>query len=349
MVPKNISKQHILKAIEQIDREGIPKRRESTKFNLSYKGKYYPPKLVVSIACGIATGRELPAEMFGGGDETNLLLQRKGFSIIGPFSGDIKPSRSGKALRIGRAIMELGCSMSEMKRRGNLWKAHKEVLASRFAESRGLYELRLLNIISEAEKNKLDILILPACTLVYSDRSDLSIYLKKAKNIRWLVTGLLRVTSSAKVKDFVETAEVWRDGRSVMNSKSDTVNFLQMDSIAAYVAISSTMLNVRSQTHIREIVECAPDNGSRIFAFDLGHHQYNGRYTMSLNSVLRAIKARTKQQSLVLLAFWKYFNGSIRFPWSFPNKSRWLAFERINLSVPERSESDYLDVFTVTL
>ena len=44
-IPKNINKEHVIEAIQKIDREGVPERRESTRFNLIYEGKYYPPKV----------------------------------------------------------------------------------------------------------------------------------------------------------------------------------------------------------------------------------------------------------------------------------------------------------------
>jgi hypothetical protein len=81
-IPKNINKDHVIQAIHKIDREGIPDRRESTRFNLSYEGKYYPPKYVVSIANIFANGKEYSPSLFSGGDETNRFLSRMGFLIV---------------------------------------------------------------------------------------------------------------------------------------------------------------------------------------------------------------------------------------------------------------------------
>lgn len=81
-IPQNINKEHIIKAIQTIDREGVPERRESTRFNLSYAGENYPPKYVISIANIFANGEEYSPSMFSGGDETNRFLNRLGFTII---------------------------------------------------------------------------------------------------------------------------------------------------------------------------------------------------------------------------------------------------------------------------
>ena len=50
MIPNNITKEHLVKAIKEIDKEGVPKGRQSFKYDLDYSGKKYPPLLVVSYA-----------------------------------------------------------------------------------------------------------------------------------------------------------------------------------------------------------------------------------------------------------------------------------------------------------
>lgn len=81
MIPKEIIEEHIRLAIDEIDRKGVPTKRESTKYNLIYKGKEYPPKYVISRACFYATGEELDNEEFSGGTETNNFLENLGFKI----------------------------------------------------------------------------------------------------------------------------------------------------------------------------------------------------------------------------------------------------------------------------
>jgi hypothetical protein len=81
-IPKNISSSHVEQAIQEIDRSGIPDRRESTKYVLTYNDKNYPPKLVISIANKYANGEELSSSKFNGGRESNTFLTSLGFSII---------------------------------------------------------------------------------------------------------------------------------------------------------------------------------------------------------------------------------------------------------------------------
>lgn len=81
MIPKDIHREHVLRALHEIQISGIPKNREPTKFNLIHEGHLFPPKLVLSVAAWIATGKELTASEFSGGDESNKFLRSLGFEI----------------------------------------------------------------------------------------------------------------------------------------------------------------------------------------------------------------------------------------------------------------------------
>ena len=80
-IPKNITREHIIKAINEIDKNGVPENRQQRKFNLKYNGKNYPPKYAISIANKYANGEELKALAFSGGDETNPFLKARGITI----------------------------------------------------------------------------------------------------------------------------------------------------------------------------------------------------------------------------------------------------------------------------
>lgn len=82
MIPKNIRREHITKAIDEVERFGLPQGRKSRKFCLEYDGKHYPPKYIISLANKHASGEELDPSRFGGGKETNDFLRALGFSIV---------------------------------------------------------------------------------------------------------------------------------------------------------------------------------------------------------------------------------------------------------------------------
>lgn len=83
-LPNNIQKEHLLKAIEKIESEGIPSDADSQYYDVKYNGKIYPPKVVVSYANIFANGTELNRNTFPGGANTQCfnLLQKNGFEIV---------------------------------------------------------------------------------------------------------------------------------------------------------------------------------------------------------------------------------------------------------------------------
>lgn len=83
-IPTNISKEHLEKAVEKIDNEGIPPNGDSQYYDARYNGKLYPPKLVVSYANYFANGDILDRRTFRGGLDTPCfqLLEKNGFQIV---------------------------------------------------------------------------------------------------------------------------------------------------------------------------------------------------------------------------------------------------------------------------
>ena len=82
-IPNNITKAHIEKAIEKIDKEGVPSGAHSTTYDVVFKNKKYPPKLLISYANLFANGSILDRGTFKGGLHTPCfnLLKTNGFVI----------------------------------------------------------------------------------------------------------------------------------------------------------------------------------------------------------------------------------------------------------------------------
>ena len=87
MIPRIIKREHVLKALREIDAHPVPKRRASKKYSLRFEGRNYPPKFVISRAYKFATGEELASHEFGGGRQTNDFLRSLGFTIIESSTG----------------------------------------------------------------------------------------------------------------------------------------------------------------------------------------------------------------------------------------------------------------------
>ena len=82
MIPRNITREHILQALSDIDLQGVPAKRSATKYSLEHCGHSYPPKLVISFAAFHALGFHLDPLSFSGGQESNEFLRQIGFRVV---------------------------------------------------------------------------------------------------------------------------------------------------------------------------------------------------------------------------------------------------------------------------
>lgn len=83
-IPTNISREDLEKAVEKIDKEGIPPNGDSQYYDVEFNGKLYPPKLIVSYANYFANGEILDRNIFTGGLKTPCfqLLEENDFKIV---------------------------------------------------------------------------------------------------------------------------------------------------------------------------------------------------------------------------------------------------------------------------
>jgi hypothetical protein len=93
MIPKYINREHILEAIKRIDTDGVPETHNSTKFDLLFENRRYPPKYVISISHLLLVGKMLPVKDFSGGDEANNFLASLGFQIVSKEEGEVASAR----------------------------------------------------------------------------------------------------------------------------------------------------------------------------------------------------------------------------------------------------------------
>jgi len=87
-IPKNITKIHLLQAIDKIEQEGIPDDGDSQYYDVLYNGRRYPPKLVVSYSNLFANGEIIDRKKFPGGINTQCfkLLEENQFQIVPKIS-----------------------------------------------------------------------------------------------------------------------------------------------------------------------------------------------------------------------------------------------------------------------
>ena len=93
----NLKREHVIKAIDSFNKNRellSPHRRAIHKYKLRYKSENYPPKGIISLACEETIGRELLADEFFGGYETNNLLLNLGFTVLDENGNRLKKDTS---------------------------------------------------------------------------------------------------------------------------------------------------------------------------------------------------------------------------------------------------------------
>ncbi len=81
-IPKNLTREHILQAIADLDAGVSVRWGKSRKYDLVYEGKHYAPKAVLGLAICIAKQCDPYSLNFDGGDPTNWALEDLGFTIV---------------------------------------------------------------------------------------------------------------------------------------------------------------------------------------------------------------------------------------------------------------------------
>lgn len=94
---EGLTSTHVLSAIRDIDRGAVHPFGPSTRYELLYDGKRYPPKAVVGLAFKHASGRAIGPEDFSAGEapgQANYILRRLGFTVINKEQPEVASTKS---------------------------------------------------------------------------------------------------------------------------------------------------------------------------------------------------------------------------------------------------------------
>jgi ribosomal protein L44E len=130
-IPDTIEPDHILSALNEIKRLGeqsIPKKRKSTKYDVLYENKRFPPKYVVCLAKKYVDQVVLPPR-FNGGAPTNNFLEARGFKIVDkdgkPWGFSVDPEDESRIFEEGRRKYKRHLSIERDSRVSRLAKAKR--------------------------------------------------------------------------------------------------------------------------------------------------------------------------------------------------------------------------------
>lgn len=336
MIPKTITKEHIIEAARSIDSNPVPELRRAKKFEVTVNGRNYPPKYLISIASQMV-GRALKPDEFGGGVETNSFLMRLGFVVHRIADLTVASPRRQHRVKIARAWLDMGTSHAEFYPR---WKkdkrsAFKKIIEKQFQDDKRKYYKRLWSLSSQAVQKKADILVLPACALMFEKRLNY----RKA-----LGDNVPRIVASGKFqvrrRSPADTALILRDWKPICVPPHEVLwTGLDGEPFSIMAAISSTMVKrVVRDGHVRVSDKMKPDEDAPVLLLDMGHQRYTPRYLyQSLRKVWES--ARQPQKAVVILSSWHYCSAHYECPWTWP-----LADERGYVTWAKGSPNESGDV-----
>jgi len=80
VIPQNITKSHLLRALEEMNKQGLQPPLPSIRYFVKYKDELYPLKRVVSLANKYANGTKLPLQNFTTTEAVSFVI-KLGFEL----------------------------------------------------------------------------------------------------------------------------------------------------------------------------------------------------------------------------------------------------------------------------
>ena len=117
--------------------------------------------------------------------ETNQFLRRVDFDI-----------RKVLHTKVARAWLDMGISMSSFRKNGadNPWREHMKIVIGQFQKDPPSYLARLSALVRVAVESGADVLLFPACTIVYKGKLNLPNVLGTVPRI--LMSGVVELSGA---------------------------------------------------------------------------------------------------------------------------------------------------------
>ena len=219
----------------------------------------------------------------------------------------------------------------------------RNVIIENYQKDRQKYKDRLNKMIQKARKNNVDIMIMPALSFIHSSNEKATDYFNMCKNIPWVISGKLEIREGRSR----ETCVIIEKGNVVEEIDESTALGTLLNGIDSRIAISSTIKKIRDASiEVSEINPCQ-DEPDYIFAFDIGHEQYTGRYKRTLKSIGKELNKEAVNGAAIFLSYWKYIHASTYYYWCEKLGGLNIEVDREYMDVKDSNKQDYFDIIKV--
>jgi hypothetical protein len=301
---RKINRDHVFKAIDKIDKEGVPKDRiaKSTKLDsksiLDSKDDFYPVKYVLETAYEIATNKKISPDDHTGGDTSAKILNNLGFKVIknnDPWRNSLKKKKT-KVVRVF-----LKGKYDSRETRGeefNNWVIdHGEVTEKRIDEC--------LDLIKKKNSIKNSIIVFPACTIVIRSRKMKEKWNSYFKDASENTTIIMGVIDKSKSKNWKEYSAIWHNGNTCLRlDPKYPERKLPVGDGWVFISSNIDMLRDDKNQYL--------DPGN--YCLDLGHGGYADHHWKRLLNI-----SKEKKTDTILVSWYK---SGISNPWIYKNGKR---------------------------
>ncbi len=240
-------------------------------------------------------------------------------------------------MKVARIVMQLPFGRDDFndacKRRRQVERPviFAKKLSATYRKSRRRYRARVKALLSKAVSCGADVVVFPACALIYETPAELLEYTQGISGFTLLAAGALDLRS----KKWPEHIVAFEGARRLPTIDKGPYAFDLAFGRCA-LAISSSVGKLAEE---RWVVESP---AKPLLVLDMGHQQYTGRYLFTLSRVQKLAAPRSRKR-FVVLAWWRWSGGSSTGRWAFPSRPAWSP-EGGRL---EEKDGDFIDFFDV--
>jgi hypothetical protein len=150
-IPPGLTREHVLRALSDLDAGVKHSFGEPTKYELVHQGKRHAPKAVIGLACQHLTGRVLHHNEFSGGEapgQANYVLRRLGFNVVRKGEEETVPGEDWSESEVALIVADyFEMLRKELFGQGYSKTRHRKALGPQLAaRSKGSIEFKHANI-----------------------------------------------------------------------------------------------------------------------------------------------------------------------------------------------------------
>lgn len=263
------------------------------------------------------------------------------------IAGKMIKASSSNGIVIARTILNLLNNQSALGK--EKWLGHKRLIREKYLENPVAYANRLGKIMGMASSKGADVVLLPACALIYDHDYPVESYLKHMKRIPVVISGSLDLDSldNEQQGNYKERLMIFINGDKIEECGKGKIPWFQHKNVSLMTAVSSTIKDIK-EDRATPLDKLEPHQESAVVVLDAGHHQYSGRYLLTMESVKRHLE-RNRKCLAVILSYWRFRGGQSTSTWVKPNPkdNANMEYSRYRMSIEDEYENDYLDVIKI--